>query len=331
MLSLKFYFLSIIIILCANFLKAQDSTDGISEYTTAERTTYSTTSTTSIPTSTTSIPTSTTAESTTYTTTSTTSIPTSTTSIPTSTTSIPTSTTSIPTSTTSIPISTTSIPISTTSSTTSTTAESTTYTTTSTTSSTTSTTAESTTFTTTSTTSTIPILGTDSTTIDTTTVELNTNDYTSYYEVGNFTDFFYLNESTISNDYNETYDHSTTIDFGNETMTFSNESTTYELTTKTSTTTTKPIILGTSEYKFNSSIVIVWEKCGLDARTKVTQIFKSIYSTHQLIYSYDPSINVIISEEITLNSTTPIRQVLKIPNNINGELIFFVFNEPGKV
>jgi len=94
------------------------------------------------------------------------------------------------------------------------------------------------------------------------------------------------------------------------------------------TTTTKPT-LAINEFKFDSSIVIVWEKCGLEARTQVTQIFKSVFSNNQIAFSYDPSINVIISES-TDNSTRH-RQVLKLPNNIAGELIFFVFDEPGKV
>ena len=100
---------------------------------------------------------------------------------------------------------------------------------------------------------------------------------------------------------------------------------------KTTTSRSRPI-LAANEFEFNSSIVIVWEKCGLEARTQVTQIFQSVYSKDQQVtFSYDPSINVIIYELINkANSSSSHKQVLKLPN-IAGELIFFVFNEPGKV
>ncbi len=97
-------------------------------------------------------------------------------------------------------------------------------------------------------------------------------------------------------------------------------------------TTVSVPVLASNEFQFNSSVVIVWEKCGLEARTQVTQIFKSVYNSHiQVIFSYDPSINVIIYELINkVNSSSSQRQILKLPN-LAGELLFFVFNEPGKV
>ena len=87
-----------------------------------------------------------------------------------------------------------------------------------------------------------------------------------------------------------------------------------------------------NKIQFNSSVVIVWEKCGLAARTQLTQIFKAYNSDSLDLLSYDPSINVIIYELTNIEdaSNSSQKQILKLPN-IAGELLFFVFKEPGKV
>lgn len=84
--------------------------------------------------------------------------------------------------------------------------------------------------------------------------------------------------------------------------------------------------------EFNSSVVIVWEKCGAEARTQLTQIFKSTYESDlEIIMSYDPSINVIIQEMVnTKNKSDSQKIILNLPNTASG-LILFVFREPGKV
>jgi len=123
-----------------------------------------------------------------------------------------------------------------------------------------------------------------------------------------------------------------------EAISFNNNSETLNVTDEVIVTFTKPMttvsvpVLASNEFQFNSSVVIVWEKCGLESRTQVTHIFKSVYHSHlQVIFSYDPSINVIIYELFNkANSSSNQKQVLKLPN-LAGELLFFVFNEPGKV
>jgi hypothetical protein len=92
--------------------------------------------------------------------------------------------------------------------------------------------------------------------------------------------------------------------------------------------TASPISLQTNEHKLDKSFVIVWEKCGQEARTQVTQIFQSIHYDKIVSVSYDPSINVLIYQVNDQGNKT--KHVLKLPN-IAGELLFFLFNEPGKI
>ena len=95
-----------------------------------------------------------------------------------------------------------------------------------------------------------------------------------------------------------------------------------------------PVNLNASanSFKFNSSVVLMWEKCGLEARTRLTQIFKSKYSSNsELVFSFNPSTNVISQELVNAkNASISQKKVLKLPRVTSG-LIFFVFKEPGKV
>lgn len=123
------------------------------------------------------------------------------------------------------------------------------------------------------------------------------------------------------------------LEFNNTTVDLSElNSTSFENVTSfietQSTTTLKPIILNENELKLNRSVVIVWEKCGLEARTEITQIFQSLYYDKTVSLSYNPSINVLIYEVVSATNKT--KQVLKLPN-LAGELLFFMFNEPGKI
>ncbi len=126
---------------------------------------------------------------------------------------------------------------------------------------------------------------------------------------------------------------STSTSTATSTTTSTPITTSYSTTTTTSTrlpvTTIKyNYTLDSNTFQLNSSVVIVWEKCGLEARTQITQIFKSVHYEKQIVLSYDPSINVLIFES-TFNSVTN-KQILRLPN-IAGELLFFLFNEPGKI
>ena len=91
------------------------------------------------------------------------------------------------------------------------------------------------------------------------------------------------------------------------------------------------INLTSDEYAFNSSVVIVWEKCGIIARTEVTEIFKFTHAQNEITLFYNPSINVLVFQTINLLNTTQIKKDnLKLPS-VGGEILFFVFNEPGKM
>ena len=81
---------------------------------------------------------------------------------------------------------------------------------------------------------------------------------------------------------------------------------------------------------FNNSNVIIWEKCGVSARTKISPIFKSnLIDGKKLSLFYNPSINSLVFEtenpEGTFNTS-----VVKIPeNDINT--LFLSFKDPNKL
>ncbi|RMZ93208.1 microfibril-associated glyco 4-like precursor [Brachionus plicatilis] len=81
---------------------------------------------------------------------------------------------------------------------------------------------------------------------------------------------------------------------------------------------------------FNDSNVIVWEKCGVSARTKISPIFKSnLIDDKKLSLFYNPSINSLVFE--TESPESPLNtSVVKIPeNDINT--LFLSFKDPNKL
>ncbi|CAF0819945.1 unnamed protein product [Brachionus calyciflorus] len=86
----------------------------------------------------------------------------------------------------------------------------------------------------------------------------------------------------------------------------------------------KPII------DFNESKVIVWEKCGVTARTKISPIFKSVLNDqNKLSLFYNPSINSLIFEHENEDSTFS-SHVVNIPEN-DLNTLFFSFKDPNKI
>lgn len=81
---------------------------------------------------------------------------------------------------------------------------------------------------------------------------------------------------------------------------------------------------------FNDSNVIVWEKCGVSARTKISPIFKSnLIDDKKLSLFYNPSINSLVFETETPDGSFN-TSVVKIPDN-DINTLFLNFKDPNKL
>jgi hypothetical protein len=94
-------------------------------------------------------------------------------------------------------------------------------------------------------------------------------------------------------------------------------------------TTTTPVLLDLTHVAFDPSTVIVWEKCGIEVRTKITKIFQSIHQKNQTTLLYDPSIHVLVLQ-IKEDDLEIHQQIIKLPA-LASEVLFFLFNEPNKI
>lgn len=82
---------------------------------------------------------------------------------------------------------------------------------------------------------------------------------------------------------------------------------------------------------FNNSNVIIWEKCGVSARTKISPIFRSnLIDDKKLSLFYNPSINSLVFETENPDGSYLNTSVVKIPeNDINT--LFLSFKDPNKL
>jgi hypothetical protein len=106
-------------------------------------------------------------------------------------------------------------------------------------------------------------------------------------------------------------------------------STTTKTTSTTKTTTLKPVVLDSTHIKLSPSVVLVWEKCGLEVRTQITQVFQSLNLKNNITLSFDPSINVLILQVSHLGTVVK-KQITKLPES-GAEILFIMFNEPGRL
>lgn len=102
----------------------------------------------------------------------------------------------------------------------------------------------------------------------------------------------------------------------------------YRNATIFSTTTKRPENIHGIQYQ--QSVVVVWEKCGIVARTRITKILQSQLTDGNTLYLwFDPSINSLIFEVSNLNGTSN-KSVVTLATNI-VDTVFFVFSEEDKV
>ena len=103
-------------------------------------------------------------------------------------------------------------------------------------------------------------------------------------------------------------------------------------TTTTTSTTTRPTTVSTAQSNirdFNStSNVIYWEKCGLEARTRIVTIFQSSGNSNQHQFLYNPFSNSFIYRIVQVNQNLTLNeQSFELPFSIDGKTIFLLFDE----
>ena len=83
--------------------------------------------------------------------------------------------------------------------------------------------------------------------------------------------------------------------------------------------------------QYNQSIVLVWELCGVEARSEVTTIFESdIGNNEKMIVLFNPSINSLIFETATNNGQILNKTILDVKvSEINT--LFFLFSNKEKI
>jgi hypothetical protein len=124
------------------------------------------------------------------------------------------------------------------------------------------------------------------------------------------------------------------------TTTIPTTTTTVPTTTTTAPTTTTTILASTVTAhsptrplttNFNFSKVIVWEKCGVEARSEVTEIFKIKGSKYTFSLSYNPSINALISHtSYSISNSGNDKKILKLSSS-KSEVLFFKFDNNNKL
>lgn len=86
-------------------------------------------------------------------------------------------------------------------------------------------------------------------------------------------------------------------------------------------TTTTTDRLQTEVVHFNSETVLVWEKCGIEAKTKPTKIFQTVSTTDKLTVWFDPSINSLIFDIPKYNGPN---KIVHLPSS--ADTLFFLFH-----
>lgn len=99
--------------------------------------------------------------------------------------------------------------------------------------------------------------------------------------------------------------------------------------TSTTPRTTTPTTAVLNIKDFNStSNVVYWEKCGLEARTRLTRIFQSSGSLNQHQLLYNPFSNSFVYRIVQVNQNLTLsEQTFDLDFNIDGKTVFFLFDE----